>query len=40
MMIETIVRLAEKNWVSLAPLASYLHLEAGTEKRRFMPAAS
>jgi flavin-dependent dehydrogenase len=38
-LIETIVRLAEKHWLSLAPLASYLHLETGAERRRLAPAA-
>ncbi|MGH7492190.1 MAG: NAD(P)/FAD-dependent oxidoreductase [bacterium] len=38
-LIETIVRLAEKHWLSLAPLAGYLHLEAGTERRRLVPGA-
>jgi hypothetical protein len=38
-LIETIVRLAERNWLSLAPLADYLHLEDGTTRRRMAPAA-
>jgi flavin-dependent dehydrogenase len=38
LLIATIVRLAKNNWLSLAPLADYLHLDAGTQEQQPAPA--